>query len=73
MAFLGFHTLSPISTPFHTFLLISTVDSHTLVWALEFGFCLTTVECPMRGRISADEDVWLYHKWKQEFDVDSPL
>ena len=24
----------------------------------------------MRGRISADEDAWLYHKWKPEVDVD---
>ena len=35
------------------------------------GFCLTTVECPMRGRILAHEDVWLYCKWKTEVDVDS--
>ena len=28
---------------------------------------------PMRGRITADEDVWLYHKWKLDFDVDSLL
>ena len=26
-----------ISAPFHTFLLIPTMDSHTLVWALELG------------------------------------
>ena len=38
MAFLDFHPLSPIPTPFHTFLLISTMDSHTLMWALEFSF-----------------------------------
>ena len=25
----------------------------------------------MRGRITADEDVWLYHKWKPDVDVDS--
>ena len=37
MAFLDFHPLSPISTPFHTFLLISTMDTHTLVWHLELG------------------------------------
>ena len=37
MAFLGFHSLSPTFTPFHTFLLISTMDSHTLVWHLELG------------------------------------
>ena len=37
------------------------------------GFCLTIVECPMRGCIAADEDVWLYHKWKPEVDVDSLL
>ena len=27
----------------------------------------------MRGRIAADEDAWLYHKWKPEVDVDSLL
>ena len=27
----------------------------------------------MRGRITADKDAWLYHKWKPEFDVDSLL
>ena len=27
----------------------------------------------MQGRITADEDVWLYHKWKPEVDVDSLL
>ena len=27
----------------------------------------------MRGCITADDDVWLYHKWKVEFDVDSLL
>ena len=27
----------------------------------------------MRGRIAADEDAWLYHKWKLEIDVDSLL
>ena len=37
MAFLDFHPLSPISTPLHTFRLISTMDSHTLVWHLELG------------------------------------
>ena len=37
------------------------------------GFCLTTVECPMRGHITADKDAWLYHNWKPEFDVDSLL
>ena len=37
------------------------------------GFCLTIVECPMRGCIDADEDAWLYHKWKPEVDVDSLL
>ena len=34
---------------------------------------LTTVECPMRGRIPADEEVCLYHKLKTEVDVDSLL
>ena len=52
------------------------MDSHTLVWALELGrqtprVCLTIVECPMRGRITTDEDVWLCHKWKPDVDVDS--
>ena len=37
------------------------------------GFCLTTVECRMRGRITADKDAWLYHNWKSEFEVDSLL
>ena len=37
------------------------------------GFCLTTVECPMRGRIPADEDAWLYHKSKTKVDVDCLL
>ena len=37
------------------------------------GFCLTTVECPMRGRIPSDKDTWLYRKWKTEVDVDSLL
>ena len=27
----------------------------------------------MRGCIAADEDAWLYHKWKPEFDVDCLL
>ena len=27
----------------------------------------------MRGRIPADEDVWLYHTWKPEVYVDSLL
>ena len=27
----------------------------------------------MRGCIAADEDSWLYHKWKPEVDVDSLL
>ena len=34
---------------------------------------MTTVECPMRGRIPADEDAWLHHKLKTEVDVDSLL
>ena len=34
---------------------------------------MTTVECPMRGRIPADEEAWLYHKLKTEVDVDSLL
>ena len=27
----------------------------------------------MRGCIAADEDAWLYHKWKPEVDVNSLL
>ena len=27
----------------------------------------------MRGRITADEDAWLCHKWKPEVDVNSLL
>ena len=29
--------LSAVRAPFHTFLLIPTMDSHTLVWTLELG------------------------------------
>ena len=36
-------------------------------------FCLTTVERPMRGRITANKDAWLYHELKVEVDVDSLL
>ena len=36
-------------------------------------FCVTTVECPMRGRITVGEDAWLYHKWELEVGVDSLL
>ena len=35
--------------------------------------CLAIVECPMRGGFPADEDAWLYNKWKTEVDVDSLL
>ena len=76
MAFFDSHPPSPISTPFDPFLLIATMDSHTLVWALVLGdglpfFCLTIVKCPMQGRITTDEDAWLHHKWKPEVGVDS--
>ena len=27
----------------------------------------------MRGRIPADEEAWLYHKWEMEVEVDSLL
>ena len=55
--FTHFHPFPPLFT---LFLLISTMDSHTLVWALGWGdglpgFCLTIIECPMRV-ITADED-----------------
>ena len=33
------------------------------------GFCLTTVECPIQGRILVDEDAWLYTKWKTKADM----
>ena len=36
-------------------------------------FCLTTVECLMRGRIRVEEDAWLYRKCRTEVDVDSVL
>ena len=45
-----------------------------LSWGDGFpGFCLTTIECPMRCRITADEDAWLYHRWEPEVDVESLL
>ena len=34
---------------------------------------MTTVKCPMRGRIPVDEEAWLYHKLKTEVEVDSLL
>ena len=37
------------------------------LWCMHYegcGFCLTTVECPMRGHIPPNEDAWLYRKWK---------
>ena len=70
MAFFYSHPPSPISTPFDTF--FAHLQYGPLSWgdALPF-FCLTIVECPMQGRITADEDAWLYHKWKPEFHVDS--
>ena len=54
------------------------MDSHALAWPLELhdglpGFCLTTVECPMQGRIPADEEAWLYHESKMEVDMYSLL
>ena len=42
------------------------MDSHALAWPLE-------LTCPMRGRIPADEEAWLYHKLKTEVDMDSLL
>ena len=50
------------------------VESVLVVHALQrLWFCLTIVECPPRGRIPTDEDVWLYNKWKTEVGVDSLL
>ena len=64
MAFLDFHPLSPISNPFHIFFCSSSPWTPTL-WCGPLswgdglpGFCLTTVECSMRGRITADEDAY---------------
>ena len=37
------------------------------------GFCLSTVECRMRGRSPGDEDACLYNKWKLVFEVHSLL
>ena len=78
MAFLDFHPLHPIPPLFTLF--GSSPPWTPTVWCgpLSWGddlpfFCLTTVKCPMRGRITADEDAWSYHKWKLEVDVDSLL
>ena len=72
-------------TPFHPFPPLFTLFCSSPPWTptlwcgpLSWGdglpaFCLTIVECPIRGRIAADEDAWLYHKWKPEVDVDSLL
>ena len=46
------------------------------LWCMHYegcDFCLTTVECPMRGCIPLDENAWLYRKWKTEVEVDSLL
>ena len=37
------------------------------------GFCLTTFECSMRGRVHTDEDAWLFNKWRTEFNADPLL
>ena len=71
----GIFGFSPTFTHFHPF---SHFFAHLHHGLPHFGdglpgFCLTTVECPMRGRITADEDAWLCHKWKPEVDMDSLL
>ena len=71
----GIFGFSPTFTHFHPFSHFFAHLHHgfpPLSWGDGLpGFCLTTVECPMRGRITADEHAWLYHKWKPEVDVDS--
>ena len=34
------------------------------------GFCLHTLECPVRGRAHPNTDKWLFQKWCQEVDVE---
>ena len=74
-----------IFTHFHPFPPLFTIFSSSPPWTPTLwcgplswgdglpGFCLTTVECPIRGRTTADEDACLYHKWKPEVHVDSLL
>ena len=37
------------------------------------GFCLHTLECPVRGRAHPNTDEWLFQKWCQEVDVEEVL
>ena len=37
------------------------------------GFCLHTLECPVRGRAHPNTDKWLFQKWCQEVDVEEVL
>ena len=37
------------------------------------GFCLHTLECPVRGRAHPSTDKWLFQKWCQEVDVEEVL
>ena len=75
-----------IFTHFHPFPSLFTLFCSSLSWTPTLwcgplswgnglpGFCQTTVECPMRGRITTDKDAWSsVDKWKPELDVDSLL
>ena len=51
-------------------------EQKVYLWCMHckgYGFCLTTAECPMRGRIPVVEIGWLYKKWETEVDVRSLL
>ena len=37
------------------------------------GFCLYTLECPVRGGAHPNTDKWLFQKWCQEVDVEEVL
>ena len=66
------HQLNPLCPPWTC----GECERKVYLWCMHcegYGFCLTTAECPMRGRIPPNEDVWLYRKWKTEVDVDSLL
>ena len=37
------------------------------------GFCLHTLECPLRGRAHPNTNKWLFQQWCQEVDVEEVL
>ena len=46
------------------------------VWCMHYegcGFCVHTLECPVRGRVHSNTDKWLFQKWCQEVDVEEVL